>query len=57
MVPPNTPRRQRGVGSRRSSPAPPIRLALQDCAYDLLRLVAERLGWRVVGEGDGDYFE
>lgn len=47
--PPATSRRRNGGGQ----PAPaPVRIALGDCHYPLLRLVAEQLGWRVVKDGE-----
>lgn len=38
--------------------APPVRIALHDCKYPVLRNVARKLGWAPVeDEGAGDYFE
>ena len=53
----DTPRRARP----RAAPLPPVRIALHDCKYELLRLVAARLGWQVVErepeDGGSKYFE
>jgi hypothetical protein len=37
---------------------PPVRIALHDSVYPLLRLVARQLGWQAIEEErEGDYFE
>jgi hypothetical protein len=55
LPPPSRPRRR---GGRGGVAAPPVRVALQDCKYPLLRRVADAMGWRAVEqEGDGDYFD
>ncbi|KAF8057854.1 ttll6 [Scenedesmus sp. PABB004] len=45
---------ERPRGEKRRVPPPPLRVDLSGCSYELLRLVAARLGWQLVGEGDWD---
>lgn len=59
---PEQPAAAQRAARRRTIPAPPLRIALHDCKYPLLRDVAARLGWTAVeaapaGSSAGDYFE